>query len=981
MTISLAQNAARVSYSVSEGATQTSFTVSFEFFDDADLNVYVDGTLKTITTHYSVSGGNGSTGAVAISVTGATGGSTVVITRAIALARTTDFPTSGSFQISTLNTELDRFTAIAADLKDSSDRSLQLADFDTAVSLVLPNVNSRKGTVLGFNASTGAVEAGPNITAVQSLADVTTSISLLGTSDAVSDMNTLATTTIVNNMSTVAGISSNVSTVAGIASNVTTVANDATDIGAVAGKATEIGRLGTSDAVADLAVLGTADVVSDMNTLASTAIVEDMNLLGTSANVTAMGVLGTSANVTAMAALAGSSSVEIPALTVKGGDGQDGNLTIIADNSDDLGDDWQLSAKNDPEKTLQIINNSGISGGVILTLTNSTSLTSGSTAAFAGTVEVGTSVKFENPTPSAGSITVKSGSTTNNARTIELPDLDGTVALTSQLAGVSAGLVTDLSPQLGGNLDVNGQDIVSTSNGAIDLDPNGSGKVTFKGNSTRGAGQFVLNCEQNSHGIIVKGPPHSAGASYTLTLPNTDGSANEVLKTDGSGNLDWVAQTTDTNTTYSVGDGGLTQNNFTNTLKSKLDGIAASANNYVHPNHSGEVTSTADGATVIADNVVDEANLKVSNSPTNGYFLSAQSGDTGGLTWAAASGGGADLYAANESSPSAQPSATGANAVAIGDSSVSSGADSLAFGDGATASSTRSTAIGYNATSSSINSTAIGPNATSSNFYTVAIGCSSAGAGSVATSAFSAIAINGYASGTDSFAASIGSNSSSYGAINTGDIAIGANNKANAVYGAAVGGKDNITTGNYAFVTGSTNTGSGYACTVTGRSNTASSFYTGAYGFESKATIFGQTARAAGKFAAVGDAQGSTFILRSDTTDATAEALTTNNSTAAADNQIVAASDTCITFSGTIVAMQNGAQSYGSWEIKGLLVNDGGTTTVPNSAITVIQNASSWGLALSADNTNNALKIQVTGEASHNIRWVANIQTSEVTYA
>ena len=40
---------------------------------------------------------------------------------------------------------------------------------------------------------------------------------------------------------------------------------------------------------------------------------------------------------------------------------------------------------------------------------------------------------------------------------------------------------------------------------------------------------------------------------------------------------------TDTNTTYSVGDGGLTQKNFTTTLNTKLDNIAPSANNYSHP--------------------------------------------------------------------------------------------------------------------------------------------------------------------------------------------------------------------------------------------------------------------------------------------------------------------------------------------------------------------------------------------------------------
>ena len=100
-------------------------------------------------------------------------------------------------------------------------------------------------------------------------------------------------------------------------------------------------------------------------------------------------------------------------------------------------------------------------------------------------------------------------------------------------------IVSDTSPQLGGSLDVNGQDIVSTSNGDIDLDPNGSGNVVVKGNSTRGAGAIQLNCEFNSHGIKLKSPPHSANASYTLTFPTTAGTNGYALTTNGSGTLSW----------------------------------------------------------------------------------------------------------------------------------------------------------------------------------------------------------------------------------------------------------------------------------------------------------------------------------------------------------------------------------------------------------------------------------------------------------
>ena len=282
MTIAVSNNTPRVSYTVSQGATQTSFTVSFEFFAEADLNVYVDGTLKTITSDYTVSGGNGSTGTVTMSVTGATGGSTVVITRDIALERTTDFPTQGAFNISSLNTELDKLVAIDADVDDTISRSIRLKDQDDSASMELPLKASRVGTVMAFNATTGAVEAGPSISSVTTVATQSANI------------NTVAG--ISSNVTTVAGIQANVTTVAGIASNVTTVAGAISNINALAASdvITDMSLLATSDVIADMALLANADVIADMNTLAVTDVINDINLLATSDIVSDLNTLATS---------------------------------------------------------------------------------------------------------------------------------------------------------------------------------------------------------------------------------------------------------------------------------------------------------------------------------------------------------------------------------------------------------------------------------------------------------------------------------------------------------------------------------------------------------------------------------------------------------------------------------------------------------------------------------------------------------------
>ena len=117
-------------------------------------------------------------------------------------------------------------------------------------------------------------------------------------------------------------------------------------------------------------------------------------------------------------------------------------------------------------------------------------------------------------------------------------------------------VVDDTSPQLGGDLDVNGNDIVSTSNGNIALLPNGSGKVLIDGNGSSGGvsitdglidirtGTGVVTkvkfyCESsNAHAQTLQAQPHSAGSSAVLTLPVNTGT---LVGTGDSGTLPLAA--------------------------------------------------------------------------------------------------------------------------------------------------------------------------------------------------------------------------------------------------------------------------------------------------------------------------------------------------------------------------------------------------------------------------------------------------------
>jgi len=103
------------------------------------------------------------------------------------------------------------------------------------------------------------------------------------------------------------------------------------------------------------------------------------------------------------------------------------------------------------------------------------------------------------------------------------------------------GDVIDFIQILGNVLDLGVPSDATVTNAKTNfVSTSSSAGLQIKGDGTTD-GTLQLNCSQNSHGIKLKSPPHSAGASYTLTFPNNDGDADQVLTTNGSGVLTWAS--------------------------------------------------------------------------------------------------------------------------------------------------------------------------------------------------------------------------------------------------------------------------------------------------------------------------------------------------------------------------------------------------------------------------------------------------------
>jgi hypothetical protein len=536
----------------------------------------------------------------------------------------------------------------------------------------------------------------------------------------------------------------------------------------------------------------------------------------------------------------------------------------------------------------------------------------------------------------------------------------------------------------------------------------------------------IINCTANSFTVSLTAAA-TLGAGFTCTIWNTSNISTDAITIDPN-----ASETIDAKSVrvLRIGEGLDIVCDGTNWEISYKKTMRGYTENY--DKNGDRPVASGDGATAIGYQTTASAVRGVAiGANSNGSGSVATTG-AGAMALGGSYASGTDSFAAAILSASGSYGATGANSVAIGyqNKSMSQGAIAIGYGNVVTAMGGYpfSLAIGFQNTvrancivlgtynnipnGAGDDCIAIGGNHTNNTHQTfnfglgntttgagamalgwgvsvtsaksTGIGMNSGGFGSVAITGQGAMALGGsYASGTDSFAAGIGNNSSSYGATGGGNsIAMGftAKTTSTSVYcGIAIGSVayQNSIYGGIAI---------GYHTLASGSQTTAIGYYASATA--DYATAIGganATAAQSGKIA-FGSASGSIAqagkIVLIATVSSPAVVLTSDGGAASTTNQLIVATGQSMAIQGTLIAKQSGNGNIAAWNITGAVSNNGGTLTSTGLALTLI-GTDSIGLVaptISLDTTNKAVKI-TSGSSGASTRYVATLNTSEVTYA
>jgi trimeric autotransporter adhesin len=525
------------------------------------------------------------------------------------------------------------------------------------------------------------------------------------------------------------------------------------------------------------------------------------------------------------------------------------------------------------------------------------------------------------------------------------------------------------------------------SGGFFSID--GSGNISFESD--------VSLDELNLIGSVSGTLTHRAAATttdYTITWPDALGTGG-FFEIDGSGNVSFVTGT--------AGDPNYVGENATATPSATgTDSLAMG-----HLADASAENSLAIGQNSISSNV---NSISIGGADVVGQGATSTSPNSISIGRSSSSSGSSAIAIGGTSIASQGATSTTSNSISIGRSSLSSGASSIAIGgntvnnEGARATDNDCIAIGRNSQATSGDSIAIGRNSQATFSQTIAIG---GGFPAAEATGNNAISIGNGTMASSNFATAIGSGSTTTGAAATGEnaIAVGRHSSASQPRAIAIGGTnisgqgpsaastDAIAVGKSTLASGSSSIAIGGGsddnqgaratssnAIAIGHKATSSASTSVSLGFETSARNVGQHARSNGSFSTPGDSLYSRYVCRGSTTDDTPTNINPDGGTT---NRLILLAESAWMFRIDVIAREDVTNDAKAMKFEGAIKRDDLNNTtlmgaVSSTLVAEDAGATDWDIIVSADDTLEALQIQVTGETAKTIRWVATVHVTEV---
>ena len=407
-----------------------------------------------------------------------------------------------------------------------------------------PDVNDGAGTIVSIQSisSTRTPSGGTVSISNGTVGGSTVTITGCGSTVLTAGFGVLVETTTTLNTYTFHRLTpkaTEVSTVAAISSNITTVANNDSNITAVAGNSTNINTVASNNTN----VTNVGGSIANVNTVAGN-LTNINTVASNNTNVTNVG--GSISNVNTVAGSISNVNTTAANITGVNSFGERYRVASSAPTSSlDVGDLYFDTTANE----LKVYKSSGwaAAGSTV----NGTSArfkytASGGQTTFTGSDDNGNTLAYDasfidvylngSKLVNGTDVTVTSGTSVVLASAATANDIIDIVAYgTFNVAAISASNITSGT--------MNDARLPTTMAGkTLTTATIEANSLTARGDGSSADGKIILNCSQNSHGVKIQSPAHSAGQSYTLILPTSVGSNGQVLASNGSSTnqLSWV---------------------------------------------------------------------------------------------------------------------------------------------------------------------------------------------------------------------------------------------------------------------------------------------------------------------------------------------------------------------------------------------------------------------------------------------------------